>query len=133
MKYTWYTYYTYIDMKRITDFSSCSLLWSHPSCLNFLFSQCTYLKPWTSAATQSKRLIKRLWDLFYYMLHYRLCIAHIGATGIVCNEHKVGWVAITHDRIHPSNTAKEWHSAKLLFIASVIITGCLQENGFSTE
>ena len=113
-------------MKGNKDTSSCNLLWSHPSCSHFLFSQCNYLKPGTSAATQSKRLLKRQWDLFYYMLRYRLCIVHMGATGIASSGHPVGWVVIMHDLIHPSATAKEGPSAKLLFTARLMIAVCLQ-------
>lgn len=108
------------------DTSFCNPLWSHPSCFHFLFSQCTHLKPWTSAATESKRLIKRQWHLFYYVLRYRLCIVHMGATGIVSSRHPVGWAVIIHDFMHLSATAKEGHSAKLLFIARVIFAVYLQ-------
>jgi len=91
MKYTQYTYKTYIDLKGNNDTSCCNLLWSHPSYFHFLFSQCTYLKPWTSAATQSKIFLKRQWNFFYYVLRYRLCMVHMGATGTISSGHPVGW------------------------------------------
>lgn len=50
----------YIDTKENKGTSSYNLLRSHPSCFYFLFSQCTYLKHWTSATTQSKRLKKEM-------------------------------------------------------------------------
>lgn len=119
---------TYTGIKGNKNTSSCNLLWSHPSCFHFLFSQCTYLKPWTSV-TQSKWLIKSQWVFFCYVLHYRLCTwVHTGATGIAGSGHPVGLVVIIHDLIYPSYTAKEGHAAKLFFTVRVIIAVCLQAN-----
>lgn len=97
----------YIDMKENKGTSSYNLLWSHPSCFYFLVSQCTYLKHWTSVITHKVKDLKRRCDFFYCVLPYRLCIVHVGASGIVGSGYPVEWVVIIHDLIHPLTLPKK--------------------------
>lgn len=64
--------------------------------------------------------------LLYYVPHYRLGIAHTGATEVVGSGRPRGRVAIIHGLINPSGIAKERHTEKLLFLARAIITVCFQ-------